>query len=585
MIGAWPNEAGTQFRVWAPHASHLDVISDQEIFPLEKSADGYFSGFWSGFTGPRLYKYRIEGRGPFPDPASRFQPQGVHGPSQVIDPRTFSWRDASWKGVALKDAILYELHVGTFTPAGTFEGVRQKLPELAKLGVNVLELMPVAEFPGARNWGYDGTYLFAPEHAYGTPDDFRRLVNEAHALKLAVIQDVVYNHFGPDGNYLSQYSPFYFTDRHPSPWGAGVNLDGDQARHAREFFIENALHWIQDYHLDGLRFDATHTMVDKSPRHFLAELTQRLRAAVPERQVLLFAEDMRAQPYMVKNVDADGWGMDGVWSDDFHHELRRYLAGDQDGYFKDYAGTVPAIATTMQKRTADVPLSHFVFCIQNHDQIGNRAFGERLHHQIDLAVYRAASALLISAPETPLLFMGQEWAASTPFQFFTDHVPELGGKVTAGRREEFKAFSAFADPAVRASIPDPQATTTWENSRLKWEERAQDPHHGMLQLYTRLLNLRRRELAFQGSLELLKVDEHVLSFRRKAAGGPSCVFLFCFRGTGQLNTAMASGSELVFSTEDAEFVADAQPPVIQASTAGLSVAFKRPGALIFRQKL
>jgi maltooligosyltrehalose trehalohydrolase len=478
---------------------------------LQRASEGCFTATVADVTAGDLYTYRLDGEGPFPDPASRFQPHGVHGPSEVIDPSRFVWSDNGWRGVSIEDAVLYELHIGTFTDEGTFAAAIDRLPDLADLGVTVVELMPVADFPGTRNWGYDGASLFAPSRAYGRPDDLRRFVDRAHRLGLGVVLDVVYNHFGPDGAYASVFSPFYISTRHRSPWGAAVNLDGEGARQVREFFVENALHWIHEYHVDGLRLDATHSLVDSSPRHFVAELASRVRASLPHRQTLLIAEDDRNLATLVQPVTEGGWGLDAVWADDFHHQIRRLSAGDRDGYYEDFTGTTSDLATTIRDgwfyrgqfsahsgkprgtEPAGLPLCRMIVCLQNHDQIGNRPFGQRLHHQIEPALYRALTAVLLFAPETPLMFMGQEWAASTPFLFFTDHNRELGRLVSEGRRDEFSRFEAFADPVTRARIPDPQALSTFERSRLLWDERARPPHAGVLELYRVLLRLRRSE--------------------------------------------------------------------------------------------
>lgn len=519
-LGAYPNAGAVTFQVWAPMRQQVELVlrpglPTSERRSLMRVDDGMFTGTFTDVSAGDVYAYVLDGEGPFPDPASRFQPQGVHGPSAIVDPRSFEWSDGTWRGLPLEQAVLYELHVGAFTEAGTFAAVTERLPYLADLGITVVELMPIADFPGSRNWGYDGVSLFAPSRTYGAPDDLRRLVDAAHRLGLAVLLDVVYNHFGPDGAYASLFSPLYLSTRHRSPWGAAVNLDCEGAEHVREFFIENALHWLHEYHFDGLRLDATHGLMDDSPHHFVAELAVRVRASLPHRRVLLIAEDERNLATIVRPPEDGGWGLDAVWADDFHHQVRRLAASDRDGYYEDFTGTVADLATTIRQgwfyrgqlsvhhgapRGTDpsgIPLSRMVVCLQNHDQIGNRPFGRRLNHQIEPAPFRALSALLLFIPETPLLFMGQEWAASTRFLFFTDHHAELGRLVTGGRREEFSRFDAFADPVTRTRIPDPQAASTFENSRLKWDERVQPLHAGVLELYRALLRLRRTESALR----------------------------------------------------------------------------------------
>ena len=512
----------------------------------------------------------------------------------------------------MPDLVVYELHVGTFSPEGTFAGVEQRLPYLRSLGVTAIELMPVGDFPGSRNWGYDGVALFAPARCYGTPEDLRRLVDAAHRIGLAVLLDVVYNHVGPDGAYLNAFSPYYFTTRHESPWGAGINLDGDHALQVREFLAENALHWVHEYHLDGLRLDATHAMHDDSRQHYLAELTGRVHDSISHRQVLLIAEDHRNLAKMVRPVSGAGWGIDAVWADDFHHQMRRHLAGDADGYYKDFYGTTDDIATTIRQgwfftgqhsdylgeargtEAADVPANRFVVCLQNHDQIGNRAFGDRLHHRVDPAAFRAASTLLLMLPETPLLFMGQEWAASSPFQFFTDHHAELGRLVTEGRRKEFQRFSAFSDPVVREKIPNPQAQSTFAASRLDWGERDSRPHANMLALYTALLSLRRRGVAFgdaaPGSFDARAPDPHTVVIRR-ATSRETLVIVARFGDAGAVDlgetgvlTAEDRGRSwtCLLSSEDSPFTDDSMPPVIEPATRAPVIRFRRASAVILK---
>lgn len=612
-LGARPQANGTHFRVWAPNARRLEVVLEGKRtgqVPLAKDTDGFFSGLLPDVRPGDLYRYRIDNAGPFPDPVSRFQPQGVHGPSEVIDPNPFAWTDASWGGVSLDNLVVYELHVGTFTPAGTFDGVRERLPYLAELGVTAIELMPLADFPGQRNWGYDGVDLFAPARCYGRPDDFRRLVDETHRHGLAVHLDVVYNHLGPDGNYLACYSPYYFSAKHHTAWGAAVNLDGPQSPPVRSFFIENALHWIHEYHIDGLRLDATHAMVDDGPRHFLAELVETVHAEA-NRPILLIAEDHRNLNTMLQPLGKGGWGLDGVWADDFHHEMRRFLAGDHEGYYRDYRGTVADLADTIrqgwfytgqmsvnrqEKRGTDptgIPPRRFVHCLQNHDQIGNRALGERLHQQIAPADYRAAVTLLLTAPSTPLLFMGQEWAAGTPFQFFTDHHPKLGKKVTEGRRREFSHFSAFSDPQAQQRIPDPQAAATFESSRLNWSERDQEAHAAVHRLYQALLKLRRDEPALRGAaadrFRVAALGDLTLLLERSTAAGPTLLMVLqCKRGGSidlskhPMRTPHAGRRwDVLLSTEELRFCGDPRPPQIDAAIPRID--FQRPGAVILRE--
>ncbi len=616
-LGAIVGDDGqVDFRVWAPTARALEVVVDRagdpaQTRPLTRGRDGVFTLTWPGLGAGARYHYLLDGDGPLPDPASRFQPGGVHGPSTVVDP-AYAWSDHEWPGVPLEALSIYELHVGTFSPAGTFAGVTAQLPALRALGVSCLELMPVADFPGARNWGYDGAALFAPARCYGTPDELRRLVDTAHALGLAVLLDVVYNHTGPDGSYLGRFSPYYFTDRHASPWGAGLDVDGEHSRQVREFFIENALHWVHEYHMDGLRLDATHAIHDHGPRHFLAELTARVKASVSGRHVHVIAEDHRNLAMMVAPPEAFGWGLDAVWADDFHHQMRRLLAGDRDGYYRDFSGTAADLATTLRQGwfytgqhsehlqeargtdPSDVAAAACVVCLQNHDQVGNRARGERLHHQIDAAAFRAASVVLLTAPETPLLFMGQEWAASSPFLYFTDHAEPLGRLVTEGRRREFQDFSAFADPAAAESIPDPQAPSTFLASRLDWSERDREPHASTLRLYTALLDFRRTHLTVDGPLEDFAVealdDDTILMIRTNGAG-VSHLIVARLRGAGPVDlgasalvAAMVGGWTRVLTSEDPAFSA-ATAVDVDCSGATPVVWFAGPAAVILKATL
>ncbi len=606
-LGAWPEGEGVRFRVWAPEADILEVVPEKSgggktTLALANAADGCFSGFLPGFQAGDRYRFRPDGQGPFPDPASRFQPEGVHGPSEVIDPGNFSWSDAVWTGVELENLIIYELHVGTFTPQGTFAGVQERLPYLADLGVTAIELMPLADFPGRWNWGYDGVDLFAPARCYGRPDDLRRLVDSAHRLGLGVLLDVVYNHLGPDGNYLGVFSPWYFSKRHQTAWGAAVNFDGPHNDQVRAFFCENALHWLHEYHVDGFRLDATHAIRDDSPRPFLAEMTAKIHAAV-DRPVLVIAEDHRNLACLVK--PDGGWGLDAVWADDFHHQTRRLLAGDHESYFRDFTGSTDDLAATIREGwfyhgqhsahldqlrgtdSAGVLPRQLVYCLQNHDQVGNRALGERLHHQVEGAAYRAATVLLLCVPATPLLFMGQEWAAGTPFLFFTDHHEELGRLVTEGRRREFRHFSAFTDPQVRERIPDPQAQTTFQMSQLNWDETVKKPHAAMRRFYQALLHLRRNEPALRPA-EPDAVDvfagADAIILNRTPPTGPALLIAIQLRGPGCVDLSGHGPEWLpILSTEDTEFCTDPRPPHLDLTGMAPKIHFARPGAVIMRE--
>jgi len=508
-FGASLRDDGAAFRIWAPSRRGGTVVVDDAEHRLEDVGDGWFERFVPGTRAGARYAFAFEGLEPrVPDPASRFQPDGVHGPSCVIDPTAHVWRHPGWGGRPTHELVFYELHVGTFTTAGTYAAAAERLDDLVALGVTALELMPLAQPAGRRNWGYDGVLPFAPQHAYGSPDELKAFVDAAHGRGLSVFLDVVYNHFGPEGNYLGAFAGAFFTDRHHTPWGSAINVDGDAAANVRAFFIHNALYWLHEYRFDGLRLDAVHEIRDDSSPTFLEELASRVRARTePGRHVQLVLEN-----------DANGAGLlrfyDAQWNDDAHHAFHVLLTGERDGYYRDYADDpVRRLARALAEgfayqgepsphrggaargeSSAALPATKFVDFLQNHDQIGNRAFGERLSMRSGEAALRAAGAVLLLAPALPLLFMGEEWAASTPFLFFSDFGGELGGAVTDGRRREFAAWSAFRDANVRERIPDPQEPATMEASRLRWDERATEPHAAALAYHRALLALRAQSI-------------------------------------------------------------------------------------------
>ena len=609
-FGAIPGESGVRFRLMIGAGKlqalpRVDLIlhsgEARGVHEATPSRAGVFEARVASAKPGDEYSYRLNGGELRPDPASRFQPHGVHGPSEIIDPRAFAWRDRGWTGRPASEHVVYELHVGTFTREGTFAAARRYLPRLRDLGVSMIEMMPLADFAGERNWGYDGVCLFAPARVYGRPDDLRAFVDEAHDLGLGVMLDVVYNHLGPEGAYLPEFFPHYFTKQHATPWGDAINLDGPASDVVRMFIIDNARHWIQEYHLDGLRFDATHALIDDSPVHVLAELAERVRSSVAW-PLALHAEDHRNLAAIVEPPETGGWGLDAVWADDFHHAVRRLVAGDSYGYYQDYSGTTEELARTIRQGwlytgqqsqhmkcrrgtdAARVPMRASVVCLQNHDQVGNRACGDRLHHRINAASWRSASVLLLTSPSTPLLFMGQEWSASTPFLYFTDLGQELGRAVTEGRRREFKDFPEFANGEDASCIPDPQAPETYEQSKLQWEECSASPYAFHLALYRELLRLRATHRALQATecrtAEAWAASDDAIVMRR-SDDIESFVIVAQLRGSGgvEYKPYISPGElQVLLTTEDDRFTSDPIPPTMTKD----AIRFERPGAVILR---
>jgi maltooligosyltrehalose trehalohydrolase len=516
--------------VWAPLAREVTVaFEDATRAPLALAPEpgGYFSGTWPSGTAGALYRYRLDERGPYPDPCSYYQPRGPHGPSMVVDPALHAWQDADWKGVTLSGQVLYEIHVGTFTHEGTFDAAIRELPRLAELGVTCVELMPVAEFPGRFNWGYDGVNLFAPYHGYGDPYALCRFVEAAHASKLGVILDVVYNHLGADGNYLAHFSHDYFSQRYETEWGDAMNFDGPAAGPVRDFFIRNAIRWIRDFHLDGLRLDATQSLFDSSQPHIIAELVSSARAATP-RALLMIGEN---EPQRVELLDDAG--LDALWNDDFHHSARVALTRQHDGYFHDYRGRAQELLSAVrhgflfqgqrsawQKKPRGTPALRrdarsLITYIQNHDQVANTFYGKRVHEVTSAARLRAMVALHLLAPQTPMLFMGQEFNASSPFCFFADHPPDLATQVWEGRKEFMRQFSHYAVPAAQGLLPDPADPLTFERSKLDPADRVRNAH--VLELYRSLLRIRKSDSVIarqrRDSLEGAVLSERALVLR------------------------------------------------------------------------
>lgn len=517
-IGAEVMRGGTHFRVWAPDCRDIEVvIGDEAGHRLFEEDTGYFSGLVPKVGPEALYSFVVNGKSLIPDPASRFQPTGPHGPSQVVDPKQFAWTDDAWRGLPLEQLIIYELHIGTFTPEGTWAAAARELPELAEVGINCVELMPVADFAGEFGWGYDGVNLFAPTRLYGQPDDFRRFVDAAHSYGITVLLDVVYNHFGPDGNYVGQFCGSYFTDHYKTDWGSAINFDGQQSGPVREFYLTNVAHWIEEYHLDGLRLDATQNIYDKSPpaQHILTQITQRARAAAPHRTIIVVAENEPQDSQLIVPVADGGYGLDAVWNDDLHHTARVALTGQREAYYTDYRGTPQEFISaakhgylyqgqwySWQKQGRgrpglDLGIRHYVNYLQNHDQVANSARGQRAHQLCSPARYRALTALTLLMPGTPMLFMGQEFAASSPFLYFADHGEELAGLVQAGRAEFLSQFPSIAGPQMQAELPLPHQPQTFHRCKLDFAERLS---HAADYLLTKdLLRLRRTQPAFQST--------------------------------------------------------------------------------------
>jgi maltooligosyltrehalose trehalohydrolase len=500
---------GVHFRVWAPKRSTVEVETGRQHTPLEREPHGYFSGTVPDLEAGARYRFRLDGGRSFPDPASRYQPDGPHGASEVIDPSRFRWTDSAWRGPEQKSQVVYELHIGTFTPAGTFAAAAMHIGDLVELGVTVVEIMPVAEFTGAFGWGYDGVDWFAPYHHYGSCDDFRAFVNRAHDAGLGVILDVVYNHFGPDGNYVREYSDTYFT-KHATEWGDALNFADAGCEGVRELVTSNVRHWIAEYHLDGLRLDATHAIWDESPRHILQDIGVAAREAAAGRSVLIFAETETQDPRIVRPLETGkrGHGLDYIWCDDFHHLALVAATGRREAYYTDYRGTPQEFISALKRGPLyqgqfhswakrrrgwpawDIPRWRMVFALENHDQVANSRDGRRLHQLTSPGRYRALTTLLLLAPQTPLLFQGEEFGSSAPFLYFADHEGELRRRVRAGREEFLSRFSSVG-AEEHPDLPDPGDPATFERSKLDWRERERNEMH--LALHEDLLTLRRRD--------------------------------------------------------------------------------------------
>ena len=506
-------------RVWAPIPKQVELALGEKRLPMKRGEDGWWMAEVPSAKAGDDYGFRLDGEGPFPDPRSPWQPGGVHGLSRLVDHTAFPWNDAEFNAIPLSQAVIYELHIGTFTPVGTFAAAIEKLDHLVQLGVTHVELMPVNEFSGNHGWGYDGVDLFAPHHAYGRPDGLKRFVNACHARGLAVLLDVVYNHLGPTGNYLGQFAP-YFTNRYHTPWGAALNFDGPHSDEVRRFFCDNALMWLRDYHFDGLRLDAVHAICDQSARPFLEQLGDEVKQLSQQtgRRLVVIAESDLNDPRLIWPRERGGFALDAQWSDDFHHTLHSVLTGERNGYYEDF-GSLADLAKALRNAYAydgnfsvhrrrshgrpptGLDGNRFLGYAQNHDQVGNRAQGERLSQLVSPGRLKIAAALVFTSPFVPMLFQGEEWGAGTPFQYFTDHAePDLAKAVREGRRREFAAFGWKPE-----DVPDPQARETFERSKLNWSELQRAPHADLLDWHRRLIELRRSEPTLgDGRLDLVQ---------------------------------------------------------------------------------
>jgi maltooligosyltrehalose trehalohydrolase len=528
-------EGGAHARVWAPKRKTVEfVVEGGDATALAAEGNGYFSGAVAGVSDGTTYRFRLDGRDAFPDPASRFQPDGPHGPSRIVDPSRFEWTDRDWKGIAIEGQVILEIHIGTFTPQGTFRSAIDKLDQLADIGITTIEIMPIADFGGSFGWGYDGVDLYAPTRLYGEPDDLRALVDAAHARGLGVILDVVYNHFGPDGNYLSQYSDFYRSDQ-VTDWGDAINYDGDHSAPVREFAVENAGYWISEFHLDGLRLDATQNVNDRSERHVLTDITAKARASAGNRSIIVIAENEPQDTRLIEGTERGGCGIDAAWNDDFHHSVFVALSGNREAYLSGYRGRPQELVSAIkhgflhqgqyfewQKSRRGTPSlgfdpKHFVIFLESHDQVANLAGSKRRRQLTTPGVYRALTALLLLAPQTPMLFQGEEFGTTSPFPFFAGHSGDLAKAVHRGRAEFLEQFPSVAGHGL-AAVPDPAARQTMEVARLDWSER--DRNKAIVALHRDLIALRKSDpviaaqpSAADGKLDGSVLDDHALVLR------------------------------------------------------------------------
>ena len=561
-----------EFLLWAPNARSvsLHLLHSGELLTMAPLSRGYFRRTVENLEPGTRYFFQLDGARELPDPASRFQPEGIHGPSEVVDLNQFHWTDQSWQGRTLERSIFYEIHVGTYTAQGTFDALIPHIPELVELGITTVELMPVAQFPGSRNWGYDGVYPFAPQNSYGGPEPLQRFVNAAHEQGLSVALDVVYNHLGPEGNYLNAYGP-YFTDRYRTPWGQALNFDGAGSDEVRRFFIENALYWLENYHFDALRLDAVHGIFDFSARHFLTEIKSAVGALSKRlgRMIHCIAESDLNDSRLLLNHEQGGYDLDAQWSDDFHHSVHRLLTGEDRGYYADFGGIGPLAATLRdgwyykgqyshyrQRRHGNSPrgiaASQVVVCNQNHDQVGNRAAGERLSSLVNFEALKLAAGITLLSPFVPLLFMGEEYGETAPFQYFTSHGdPELVEAVRRGRREEFAAFGWEAEKAV----PDPQDESTFLRSKPDHSRKSEEPHRTLLRLYQNLIRTRREyDLGDPAPRSVREIGDSALLVLRQAERSQQLMIFNFGKSPMPLNLTDIPGTwRMVMNSADASW--------------------------------
>jgi maltooligosyltrehalose trehalohydrolase len=606
-IGAvYKGDDKCKFRVWSPFANDIKVritYPEEKLLQLEKENDDYWVGEFQEIIPGTRYKYRINKGFERPDPASNYQPFDVHSESEVIDHSSFKWNDNAFKEIPLEQYIIYELHIGTFTPEGTFQSAIEKIGHLKDVGINVVEIMPVAQFPGERNWGYDGVHPFAPQNTYGGPEGLKKLIDALHYNGFSVILDVVYNHLGPEGNYLSQYAP-YFTNRYQTPWGNAVNFDGKYSDNVRNYFIENALYWFEYYHFDGLRLDAIDRIYDQGAKHFLQELAESVSEynLKKGKKKILIAESDLNDDKIIRPLDQKGFGIDAQWSDDFHHSLHALITGEKDGYYQDF-GTVESLIKSIKnsyvydgkfskyrKRrhgnsAAERNLNQFVVCIQNHDQIGNRGLGERINSLISFELYKLSSALVILSPYIPLIFMGQEFFDTSPFLYFVSHSdPDLIKAVQKGRRKEFGDFK-WSD-----EIPDPFAEETFNKSKLQWDYSPEPKGAVVYALYKKLIQIRKKHPVYKqtsrSSVDVKKAEEYKVILLHRQSSEKNLYFIISFEPeTVTLLINIPEGNwRKVLDTSDTEWLGSGVSTEKQLIGKQQSITIKRESLVLYESE-